>query len=327
MPARPTTADQPPVNASSAIAPELVAVAVVLAIVEGVVLWSCAAGSLNWPVYLLLHAVIVAVMLAWIDKRGKDKREVGSLLLVTFLFAAIGPIGAIASIALLPRSTWQPEQPELLANWYERIANAVETDEVTRLCELVATGRTSDLGGNAPGSFTAIMDRGTIDDRQAALGVIARNFHTDYLTALLLALKNEEPVIRVQAAAVATKVRGDLRTLIDRIATTTAALSAGTPAALSTAAQLDAAVASDLLDEGDRIRARVLADRLKVQTSSPRRPALRAVPIVDRHAVEAALIANSQFSRLRVGRRIAAVETGRVFRVRRARTIMRMKAG
>jgi hypothetical protein len=140
---------------------------------------------------------------------------------------------------------------------------AGETDEATRLCENVATGRTADLTGHAPASFVAVMERGSLDDRQAALGIIARNFHPDFLPVLMQALKSPEPVIRVQAAAVATKVRGDLRALVDRHAGVTAAAVADSPGALVVAAELEAAIASGLLDERPDPRRHRRAERIR----------------------------------------------------------------
>jgi hypothetical protein len=290
--------------------------AVVAAIAETTILYATASGSMAWPFFLLAHAGIVGVLFGWVHLTGRTRGNTAIPLLTTIAVAATGPIGAVAALVMFAASARRVEDSSLLDDWYERIANAVEADEVTRLCEQVATGRTSALTGAPPASFAAIMERGSLNDRQAALGIIARNFHADYLPALMLALKSPEPVIRVQAAAVATRVRGSLRALVDKTADMSEAVQPGTGSALTAAAQLDAAITSGLLDEGDRIRASVVSQRLKVSAGTSHSA---AGGVLDRQATEAMLLREGRYGALRMGRRVAAIETGRLYRVRKPR--------
>jgi polysaccharide biosynthesis protein PelE len=299
---------------------EVLLPAVIAGVIELAALAAFARGYLPAAVLLALHAAVVAALTWWvtsITRRGRN----GVLPLFTLIaVAATGPVGAAAVFAVLVFGQRQPDDAKRLDDWYTRIANAVETDATTRLCEQVATGRTADLGGALPVSFAAVMARGSLDDRQAALGIIARAFDPAYLPALMLALKSPEPVIRVQAAAVATKVRGDLRALVDRHAASAARPAPGSGAALTAAAHLDAAIASGLLDESDRIRAGVIAARLRTADGVATADASHtAVDLLDRPAVEAMLLSAGRYGEIRVGRRIAAVETARLFRVRRPR--------
>lgn len=294
-------------------------VALVAGIASCVSIYVLASGLILWPVFLLLHAAIITCLVIWIDRVRQSSRDSGPALLAAVAVAAAGPIGAVAALLLIEVRRHR-EPPHLLDAWYQRIANAVDTDDVTRLCEQVATGRTSDLTGTIPASFPAVMQSGTMHDRQAMLGIIARNFHPDYLPALMLALKNPEPMIRVQAAAVATRVRGDLRAFIDCQAAVSPPLAAGSAPALAAARHLDVAIDSGLLDEGDRIRARVLAGRLTAASpaaSAVPTESLRAVPVLERGAVEAALLRDGRFGQLRIGRRMATVAAAGRYRVRR----------
>ncbi len=295
-------------------------VALVAGIASCLSIYVLARGLILWPVFLLLHAAITTCLVIWIDRVRQSGRDSGPALLAAVAVAAAGPIGAVAALLLLIEVRRHREPPHLLDAWYQRIANAVDTDDVTRLCEQVATGRTSDLTGSIPASFPAVMQSGTMHDRQAMLGIIARKFHPDYLPALMLALKNPEPMIRVQAAAVATRVRGDLRAFIDRQAAVSPPLATGSAPALAAARQLNVAIDSGLLDEGDRIRARVLAGRLTAASpaaSAAPTSLLRGVPVLERDAVEAALLRDGRFGQLRIGRRMAAVAAAGRYRVRR----------
>ena len=278
-------------------------------------------GRIGWPVLAIAHLAIVALLVAWAILVGRRGSNAATPLLTAITVAAAGPIGAMASILTILLTTHRSEDPACLRAWYDRIAMAGETDEATRLCENVATGRTSDLTGHAPASFVAVMERGSLDDRQAALGIIARNFHPDFLPVLMLALKSPEPVIRVQAAAVATKVRGDLRALVDRHTGVTAAALADGPGALVVAAELESAIASGLLDESDRIRAGTVAERIRVSAAGSRdgRALLTPLPVLARRSAEELLLRERRFAELRVQRRLAAVADAGSYTVRRPR--------
>ena len=293
----------------------------VAAMVEVAVLYAFASGWVGWHIFVMTHLVVIAGLAAWTIWISRQDRDGTVALLVTVSIAAAGPIGALAAAAALVLTMRQQEDPKLLADWYHRIAMAVETDEVTRLCEQVISGRTSDLGGRPPASFATVMERGTLDDRQAALGIIARNFHPDYLAVLMMALKSPEPVIRVQAAAVATRVRGDLHSLVDRHALTSETIAAGSSGALTAATHLDAAITSGLLDEGDRIRAGVIVSRLRnTPANAITQPIrLKPIPLLERAPAETTLLHAGRFAEFRVARRIAAIADAGAYRVRRAR--------
>ena len=298
--------------------------AIVTAVVESGLVYAYAKGLIDWSALLIGHAAIVGLLVLWVAQVGRAKRNAAMPLVTAIAVAATGPIGAIAALAMIAFSRPTPEDQALLAAWYERIAMAVDTDEVTKLFDQVATGRTANLAGASPPSFASIMQNGTLADRQTALGVIARSFHPDHLPVLMLALKSEEPVIRVQAAAVATKVRGDLHALVDRLAGPSLQPLPGTSAAVSAANQLRSCLASGLLDEGDRIRASVITDRLSAATAiaqptPPRsRTHLRTAPVIERYAIEDAQLRAGQFSQIRVGRRLARIDQRQHYRVRRA---------
>lgn len=288
--------------------------------VESFLLHGYATGRIGWLQLLLAHVAVTGLLAAWTFLLSRNGRDIVMPLLTTLVVAAAGPAGAIAAFTLVWLAERGRHDPALLRDWYQRIAMAVDTDDVTRMCEQVMNGRTVDLTGRPPASFAGVMERGTLDDRQAVLGVIARNFHPDYLPVLMMALKSPEPMIRVQAAAVATRVRSDLHELVDRYATAADGLPATASSTVEAAGELEAAVASGLLDEGDRIRATVVAERLRAMTPRPaRRSSLVAVPVIDRNAAETTLLNEGRFAELRTARRIAAIADIGLYRVRRAR--------
>ena len=94
-----------------------------------------------------------------------------------------------------------------------------------QLCEHVEIGRTIDLAAPPPKSFPAIMATGSLAERQAVLGLIARHFDPAFLPTLRIALASPEPLIRTQAAAIASRLGSRMRRqLHDQIATADHAL-------------------------------------------------------------------------------------------------------
>lgn len=285
-------------------------------VVECGLLWLLATGILTPTLFLLAHVAVLAG-LGWYIKRISDAggNSTGAVILAIAV-AATGPIGAIGSLFAGIRPGRNRVSPRLLLEWYQRIALSADVDQITRLCDDVSSGRHVGLNSPPPQSFVTILERGTLAERQAALGLMARHIHPAYLPALKAALQSSEPIIRVQAAAVATKIRPELRALIDK---TVSDFEAGRiPAAIAfgVAKDLEACVACGLLDASDRIRADVMISRLKSLGAGPA-PA-RGAGLAERanEDRDAMLVQQGRFRELRVARRVVAAR-GALGRVRR----------
>jgi hypothetical protein len=262
-----------------------------------------AIGKLHAALFLGGHIAVVTVLGLYVRRIALAGGNTTAPVILAIAVAATGPIGALGSLIgfLMPRR--QIHSPRLLRDWYSRIALSADVDQITRLCDDVSSGRHVGLNSPPPSSFVAVLERGSLADRQAALGLMARHIKPDYLPALKSALQSSEPVIRVQAAAVATKIRPELRALVDQAV---AGFEAGTippSKALTLARDLQSCVGCGLLDAGDRIRAEVTIPRLL---------ALGATAPVRMSAVspaqEAMLLQTGRFRELRVARRIAAAK-------------------
>ena len=212
------------------------------------------AGVIGYATAMAGHAVLVAglcaLVLVW-RTPGADRTMLALAALATACVGPLGAVGAVLATLLAPaRQTTTP----LLEAWYQRIAHSIEIDPTTQLCDMVAIGRAVDLSGGPPPSFAQIMTTGGLGERQALLGHIARHFHVDYLPALKIALANPEPVIRVQAAAVASKVQHALSGIVATWAARTAGPMTAIEA-LGAVVELEACLGSGLIEAADRSRA------------------------------------------------------------------------
>lgn len=290
--------------------------------------------SLPIAVLLVVHLIICAMLFSLAARRARAGENTIPALLAGLLTLVAGPAGAgMALVGLMLGGRTRP-RPELLEEWYDRIALTQKPDPTQQLCDRVAIGRSLDLAGPAPHSFADVVSRGTIAERQAALGLIARHFSPEYAAALHAALKSEEPVIRVQAAAVAARVREGLeRRLVDLFRQ--AETSGLTPAhALQLASEINGAASSGLLDESTAMRAERIAKGLQggvltgqnariidlaALLSARRRQGGPAAVRRMMKAIETELIRAGDYARLRALRRLArvAVKGGLHIRPRR----------
>lgn len=197
------------------------------------------------------HLAVVAVMIVLLYRRLWNGGDGGFSLLAVVGTFATGPFGA-AGVLLMPWLTRQNATSDaLLTAWYDRIALSAEQDSFTKLSDRVAIGRAANLAAPLPIPLVELFKSGPLADQQSALGMIAREFHPGYLRVLKMALESVEPVIRVQAAAVAARVRGPLNAQIPHLASRAADPTASSALAMETAADLRSAIDSGLLEAAE----------------------------------------------------------------------------
>lgn len=209
-----------------------------------------ASMTLKTPLAVLLavHAVVVALLAYRCRVVVRSGGDAGTPVVLAVAVGIAGPFGALAGAALDWLSVQGQEHRDRLARWYDRISLSIETDDVTQLSDNVVTGRSMDLGAPAPPSFSRVIEDGSIGDKQAILGLVARRFHPHYLPALKAALLSPEPIIRVQAAAVAARVRGPLTEDVGRLVAKLAETPPGA-AALLLCGEIERCAASGLIED------------------------------------------------------------------------------
>ncbi len=293
-------------------------------VIEAAMLVIITTGRINPMMFLGAHAIVVILLGVRAVTVGHRGGNTLSPMLTLIAVAATGPIGAAGTLLLMQLASRPRQDQALLSAWYERIALSIDVDDVTLLCDAVATGRTPDLATVTDRSFATVMQSGNLADRQTALGIIARKFHPDYLPALLLALKSPEPIIRVQAAAVATRIRPLLRARVDKAATSAESVTGDSIATL--AADMKMCAASGLLDESDRLRAdvveKLLLKRAAATTVTDTAAWRRFVPSspLQRDVSEGQLLSLGQFKALRVSRRLTRLLGHGLYSIRRPET-------
>lgn len=266
---------------------------------------------------LVAHVITAASACAILFVGRTDAYDPTVSQLIFLVILVCGPAGAAAALAALAFVDHAGAGPDVLDDWYDRLARASHALPSSELSERVSAGRVMRGEASAPVDFEDVIASGTLAERQAALGLMARRFHTDFAPALQAALRSDEPVVRVQAAAVVARVRADLKTRIKELLAGRDGVAAA--ARLREAAELSRLAACSLVDRADADRCRKAATEI-LQVAMPTGHDVRSVArSANRETatmIERFLLAAGRHGEFRVARRIHALVAGRGMRVR-----------
>ena len=200
-----------PVLHSSGVMTAVQALQVVTIVGEVLLIASVLTGN-SWEALALGHIAIMAVLVCVVVGLERAGIETGPLQTFTLLTFAGGPIGGMAAL-LGQQQVWQPKG-DALDKWYNTIAPA-QTAAVT-LVDMIIDGRLVRQQSRLPRPYDALLNSGTVQEKQALLAYLAIDHDEKFVeVALSLALRSPDQRVRVQAAAVAahTKDRSRRRQL------------------------------------------------------------------------------------------------------------------
>ena len=131
-------------------------------------------GSIHPPAVIAVHLAIVAWtwLILFSGRPASHDATIAAVLLLLVLVA--GPVGATAAATMLPFAAKRAERREILQAWYRRIANAGGVERATALHDRVVAGRVLRLDSHPPQKFLDVIARGSLSERQTALGLMAR---------------------------------------------------------------------------------------------------------------------------------------------------------
>ena len=276
-------------------------------------------GDIYPPAIIAIHLAIVAWtwLILFSGRPASEDATIATVLLL--LVAVAGPVGATAAAVMLPFAAKRPERREILQAWYRRLANSGGVQPATALHDRVVAGRVLRLDTKPPQRFLDVIASGTLSERQTALGLMARQFHPDFAPALQAALRSEEPVVRVQAAAVVARVRADVKGQIANLSSDRAPNQSAAAYLLARASSLQALANCPLLEESDARTARIAAQRIFGELLASSRAAANlafgAAP-ESADALERYLSDGGRLQEFRVARRIRDIESRGNYRIR-----------
>lgn len=298
---------------------EIGAVAIAAAGEAAVAALALTAHGALWPA-LLLHAIVVTTCALVLFFRRAPQTDLAVAYVAILLIAIAGPAGVLPLLASLPFVNLRQHASDAVEAWYERLARAGKPSAIAETYERIVSGRVQRLDDAPPADFLEVIRSGGMEERQRALGLIARHFHPDYAPVLEAALRSPEPVVRVQAAAVVARVREDLKARVAKLA---GAAPRSFTQALDDAGELRALQDCALVAQPQQIVCREAAQRLMQEALQDAPPFAEPIAVAGRDArtaLEDFLIAQRRFKDLRVFRRVSNATSAplRVLRRRRA---------
>ena len=269
---------------------------------------------------LAAHIAVVAslALILFSGRSQGDDLTLSATILLIVLVA--GPVGAAASFLTVPFVKKSQVRSPILRAWYKRLSLAGGVGPATVMHDRIAAGRVLRLDAAAPESFLNVIENGTLNERQTALGLMARKFHPDFAPALEAALRSSEPVVRVQAAAVVARVRSDLKIRIKALTVAddpenTAALDL----LLARAGELYRLAGCTRVEESDRASSRDGGRRILEAVMSSQRALLKVCNLTDQDAaaaLESFLLGSGRLKDFRVARRVKALGKRENYRIR-----------
>lgn len=155
--------------------------------------------------FLAGHATVIACLgLVW----RQMAPPVPAIIPIGFIAVSFaGPVGASGALLLTLLMHISKPNSEQLDDWYNRLSDSTRRDLETTKYRDIVSGRAR--GSRIPSvhNFNQVMSSGDTREKQTLLGIIALKYHPDFFLLLKMALRDKEPTIRVQAAAVYAKLR------------------------------------------------------------------------------------------------------------------------
>lgn len=168
--------------------------------------WIVWDGRVSLPWALGGHAVLVALLAGytvWWGRRGNDVRIEGWLCWFTL---TLGPLGPIATLALLMMTNAFGRVAKPFDEWYAALFPEEESNASERLYQRLMSGREDAVAEGSVNSLTDVLFTGNTRAKQAVVALLARRFRSDFAPALQMALNDSEASIRVQAATAASAI-------------------------------------------------------------------------------------------------------------------------
>jgi hypothetical protein len=172
---------------------------------------------INWGLFLFLHALAVIFALFFIYASYKSQNDLRYPLLLFLSLFGTGVFGAAGFILLAilcplfslfttPANIWfEGLFPEQLSTPFSKIFQRVQSrwDDYSQLTEAT--------------SFQDLFTFGTLAQKQAVLDAVAKDFNPLYSTILKRALDDPHNAVRIQAAAIVSKIDFDFEGTIIKL--------------------------------------------------------------------------------------------------------------
>lgn len=196
-----------PGRTASPLAEGLAAIIVlVVAALEGWLLLRALLDPAAIPSILMLHGfVALGLLIAAYGMRGTVTESPDFLLFVvaTVFLGPLGVAGAAGAALLTRIYAWRATPFE---EWYRALFPEERQDRTRELYERVVLRGHGPAERSTVAPFADVMTLGSLQEKQAAIALIASGFRPEFAVALRAALNDQEAAVRVQAASAVARI-------------------------------------------------------------------------------------------------------------------------
>lgn len=162
------------------------------------------ANRLPLTAYLFAHVGCAAVAVLVAIRSGNVPRR--QALLHALMATVMGPAGSAGCFLCCVLELAFRPHARPFSEWFESIFPEDEVHDQDAFLELLGSSEDPLRNSMRITSFRDTMAAGTIEQKQALLGLIARRFSPPFAPALQQALRDSVPAIRVQAASAVASI-------------------------------------------------------------------------------------------------------------------------
>jgi hypothetical protein len=180
---------------------ELVIFGLLTAIIDTVLFVLLAKEVIGLFITLLGHGLLIATLCLWVIRRAHKHSGLRIALLLTLNTCFLGPFGAVGTfISVIMFMLFQRSSQSFL-EWYRSIFPEEAIIPFDELHLNLKSGRERPEESASVSSFVDVISKGNTKQKQAAIQIITHNFHPNFAIPLKIALRDMDPVVRVQAAS------------------------------------------------------------------------------------------------------------------------------
>ena len=158
---------------------------------------------------LLYHTTIVIVLIIITAINYKRDRDINLYATLVLLTAFIGLFGSVTATVVIVRYMLYSRDAESFSDWLESLFPEENHKESHKLAERIKFGL-NNKDEEYVESYYDLMAYGSTTDKQTLIARATRYFTPTMAPILILALQDENNIIRVQAAASIAKIENNL---------------------------------------------------------------------------------------------------------------------
>jgi polysaccharide biosynthesis protein PelE len=149
----------------------------------------------------VLHMIVVGLLSLWVWKRFHIHSGIRISILLHMSTLFLGPFGAIGSVLSVFTYYFFQKTSHSFIEWYNEIFPEEIVIPSHELHLSILAGRERPEESASVSSFNDIMATGDTEQKQAVIQIITQNFRPEFSVAIHQALRDKDPVIRVQASS------------------------------------------------------------------------------------------------------------------------------